>query len=118
MPSFRPEQFGGLFSEVIVFEGTLSGALTAAAAAETSATVAVAGVVQGDVVLCFAIDEDTESGSLTAHVNASDLVEFTLVNATGSTITIGAVTARGVVVRLCAAGLCRTRVHDHLVRPG
>lgn len=97
---FRPEQFQGLV-DVIPFEGTLSGALTAAAGAEAAATVSVPGVVQGDMVLAFAIDEDTESGSLTAQVNAADLVEFVFANATGSTITIGAgTTARGIVARL------------------
>ncbi len=100
MAGFRPEKFQGLFSEVIPFQGTLSGALTVTAGSEAAATISVPGVVQGDIVLCFAIDEDTESGSLTCQVNASDLVEFIMTNATASTITIAAVQARGVIVRL------------------
>ena len=95
---FRPEQFQALF-DVIPFSGVLGGALTAAAGAETSATIAVAGEIQGDIVIAGMI-EDSESGSLTYNVNAADLVEFTLANATGSTITIAAPQVRGVVLRL------------------
>jgi hypothetical protein len=90
-------QFQDVFSEVIPFAGTVT--LTAAAGAETSATVTVPGAEQGDAVL-FGIVEDAESGSLTATVNAADTVEFILANATGSTITIASGTVvYGVVLK-------------------
>jgi len=92
-----PRQFRSIFKSAIPFTGTVT--LTAAAAAETSDTVAVAGAEQGDVVL-FGIVEDTESAVVTADVNVDGLVEFTLVNATGSTITIAAGTVvKGVVLK-------------------
>jgi len=89
--------FRSIFPRAIPFTGTV--ALTAAAAAETSDTVSVPGAAQGDCVL-FGLVEDTEDAVVTAHVNAADLVEFTLVNATGSTITIAAGTVvNGVVLK-------------------
>ena len=72
--------------------------LTAVAAAETSDTVAVVGAEQGDAVV-FGLVEDTEDGVLTANVNVNGLVEFTLVNATASTITIAGATVKGVVLK-------------------
>ena len=95
---FRPEQFQSLF-DVLPFAGVLGGALTAAAGAETSATITVTGAIPGDIVIAGMI-EDSESGSLTYNVNNADLVEFTLANATGGTITIAAPQVRGVVLRL------------------
>ena len=93
----RPEQFHSVF-DVLPFTGTVT--LTAVAGAETSDTISVPGVAPGDIVL-GAIVEDTESGVLGWDVNAADLVEVTLVNATASTITIPAATvAQGVVLRM------------------
>jgi len=94
--SNQPRQFRSIFKSGIPFSGTVT--LTAAAAAETSDTVTVAGAVQGDCVL-FGLLEDTEDGVLTANVNVDGLVEFTLVNATGSTITIAGATVKGVVLK-------------------
>ena len=93
----NPRQFRDLFQSVIPFSGTVT--LTAAAGAETSATVSVPGAAVGDAVIASLV-EDTESGSLTAQVNAADLVEFILANATGSTITVGAGSVvKGVVLK-------------------
>ncbi len=94
--SNQPRQFRDIFKSTIPFTGVVT--LTAAAGAETSATVAVAGAVQGDAVV-FALVEDTEDGVLTANVNVNGLVEFTLVNATASTITIAGATVKGVVLQ-------------------
>jgi len=95
--SNQPRQFRDIFKSAIPFTGTVT--LTAAGGAETSDTVAVAGAVQGDCVL-FGLVEDTEDGVLTANVNVDGLVEFTLVNATASTITIAAGTVvKGVVLK-------------------
>lgn len=95
--SNQPRQFRDIFKSVIPFSGTVT--LTAAAGAETSATVSVPGAAVGDAVIASLV-EDTESGSLTAQVNAADLVEFILANATASTITIpsGSV-VKGVVLK-------------------
>lgn len=89
-------QFQGLFEEVIPFVGTVT--LTATAGAETSDTVTVTGARPGDIVL-VGLEEDTEDGVMTANVNANDTVEITLVNATGSTITIASAQIRGVVLK-------------------
>ena len=94
--SNQPRQFRSIFSSGIPFSGSVT--LTAVAGAETSDTVSVPGAVTGDCVL-FGLAEDTEDGVLTANVNAADLVEFTLVNATASTITIAAATVKGVVLK-------------------
>lgn len=88
-------QFQALF-DVIPFVGAVT--LTAVAGAETSASVTVAGAVPGDIVL-FGLVEDTESGVLTANVNTAGAVEFTLVNATASTITIASAVVKGVVLK-------------------
>ena len=91
-----PRLFQDLF-DCIPFKGTVT--LTAAAAAETSSSVTVTGARQGDIVI-FGLTEDTEDGVLTANVNTNDAVEFTLVNATGATITIASGTAvQGVVLQ-------------------
>jgi len=88
--------FRSLFKYAIPFSGTVT--LTATAGAETSASVTVAGAAVGDAVL-FGLVEDTEDGVLTANVNTAGAVEFTLVNATASTITIAAGTVvKGVVL--------------------
>lgn len=91
------KQFQDIFDSVIPFSGTVT--LTAAAGAETSATVSVPGAAVGDAVI-FSLVEDTESGTLTAQVNAADLVEFILANATASTITIASGSVvKGVVLK-------------------
>lgn len=95
---FRPEQFQALF-DVIPFSGVLSGAMSPTAGSETAATISVPGARQGDLVI-GAVVEDTESGSLTAQVNANDLVEFVFANATSGTITLGTPQVRGVVLRM------------------
>jgi hypothetical protein len=90
-----PRSFRGVFKYAIPFSGTVT--LTAAAGAETSASVTVAGAANGDAVI-FGLLEDTEDGVLTANVNTAGAVEFTLVNATASTITIASATVKGVVL--------------------
>ena len=94
--SNQPRQFRDIFKSVIPFSGSVT--LTAVAAAETSDTVSVPGAVVGDAVI-FGLAEDTEDGVLTGNVNVADVVEFTLVNATASTITIAAATIKGVVLK-------------------
>ena len=81
----RPRQFRGIWKSAIPFTGTVT--LTAAAGAETAASVTVTGAEVGDLVL-FSLTEDTESGTLTAQVNTAGAVEFVFANATASTITI------------------------------
>lgn len=89
-------QFQDIFTEVIPFSGTVT--LTAAAGAETAASVTVPGAEVGDAVI-FGLVEDTESGSLTGQVNTAGAVEFVLANATASTITIASATVKGVVLK-------------------
>lgn len=90
-----PRQFQELF-DVIPFTGTVT--LTAAAGVETADTVAVEGAESGDIVL-IGLEEDTESGVLSANVNTADVVEIVFANATASTITIASATVNGVVLK-------------------
>ena len=94
--SNQARNFRGIFASAIPFSGDVT--LTAVAAAETSDTISVPGAEVGDAVI-FGLNEDTEDGVLTGNVNAADLVEFTLVNATASTITIAAAEIKGVVLK-------------------
>lgn len=89
-------QFTGLFENVIPFVGSVT--LTAAAGAETQASVTVAGAEQGDIVL-WGLNEDIEGATVSANVNVDGAVEFTLANATASTITIASAEVRGVVLK-------------------
>jgi hypothetical protein len=88
-------QFQSL-GHVIPFVGSVT--LTAAAGAETQASVTVPGATPGDIVL-WGLDEDTEAGAVSANVNTAGAVEFVLVNATGSTITIASAPIYGIVIK-------------------
>lgn len=92
----QARQFQDLFNEVVPFTGTVT--LTAVAGAETSDTVAVTGASPGDIVL-WGLNEDMEGAVIAANVNAANVVEFTLVNATASTITIAAAAVNGIVLK-------------------
>lgn len=89
-------QFQDLFASAIPFVATVT--LTATAGAETQAAVTVPGAAPGDIVL-WGLVEDMEAGVIAANVNAANTVEFTLTNATGSTITIAGATVKGVVLK-------------------
>ena len=90
------KQFQDLFDEVIPFTATVT--LTATAGSETQAAVTVAGAAVGDAVV-WGLEEDMEAGVIAANVNAANTVEFTLVNATASTITIASATVNGAVLK-------------------
>jgi hypothetical protein len=90
-----PRQFQAL-GHIIPFVGSVT--LTATAGSETQAAVTVAGAEPGDIVL-WGLDEDTEAGVVSANVNASNTVEFTLTNATASTITIASAPVYGIVIK-------------------
>ena len=90
-----PRLFQDLF-DVIAFTGAVT--LTAAAGAETQASVTVVGAVPGDIVI-WGLVEDIEGATVSANVNTADAVEFTLANATASTITIASAAVNGVVLR-------------------
>jgi hypothetical protein len=98
MPAGTPEsrQFRDLFPVVIPFRQAVT--LTAAAGAETSAAITVAGAALGDIVL-FGIVGDLADATVSANVNAANTVEITLANATASTVTLASVQAYGVVLK-------------------
>lgn len=93
----RREQFQALFDVILFKDSAIT--LTAAAAAETAVDIAVPGAALGDFVQVGLV-EDVEAGALTAQVTAAGVVTVSLVNATGSTITIAAATLKGMILKL------------------
>ena len=87
----------GLFDVILFRDSSIT--LTAVAGAETAVDIAVPGAALGDFVQVGLI-EDVEAGALTAQVTAANVVTVSLVNATGSTITIATADLKGMVQKL------------------
>ena len=92
------KSFRGLFSDTWFVQATLDAGSLVDGAGETD-TVAVPGVVLGDMVIgcSFAVDE--VGMSVTAYVDAANSVSIRIQNESGSTVNLASCKIRLVVVR-------------------
>ena len=93
------KQFQGMFKEMWKVSATLDAGSLVDAAGETE-TVAVPGVVVGDIVLGFSFGVDLVGVTATAYVSAANVVTIRLQNESGSTADLASTGIKLVVGRL------------------
>lgn len=93
------DQFRGLFSDTFSVVATLDASSLLDGAGETN-TIAVPGVVLGDIVLNVSMGIDVSGISVTPYVSAANVVSIRFQNESGGTLNLASTTVRCVVVRM------------------
>jgi hypothetical protein len=93
------DQFRGLFSDTWSVTCTLDAGSLVDGAGETE-TIAVPGVVLGDIVLGFSFGVDLAGVTATAYVSAANVVTIRVQNEAAATVDLASTTVRVVVGRL------------------
>ena len=93
------DQFRGLFSDTWSVTCTLDAGSLVDGAGETE-TIAVPGVVLGDIVLGFSFGVDKAAVVCHAYVSAANVVTLRLQNESGSTVDLASTTVKVVIGRL------------------
>lgn len=93
------DQFRGLFSDTWSVTCTLDAGSLVDGAGETE-TIAVPGVVLGDIVLGISFGVDLAGVTATAYVSAANVVTLRLQNESVSTVDLASTTVKVVVGRL------------------
>lgn len=91
-------QFRGAFSEMFFVSATLDAGSLADGAGESD-TVAVPGVVLGDIVIGCSINVDLAGITWTAYVSAADVVTIRVQNESGGPLDLASKTIKVVVGR-------------------
>ncbi|CAB4157192.1 hypothetical protein UFOVP682_11 [uncultured Caudovirales phage] len=95
------DQFRGLYTNTFLVRATLDADTLADGAGDTD-TVAVPGVVLGDMVLSASLAVDVAGLIVTAYVSAANVVSIRFQNETGAEVNLASATLRLVVVRSLA----------------
>ena len=93
------DQFRGMFSDTWVVAATLDTA-SLLTNTTTTDTVAVPGVVLGDIVLCMSTGVSLAGLQRTAYVSAANTVTIVTQNPTGSTVDLASTIIDVIVVRM------------------
>ena len=93
------DQFRGVFSDTWSVVCTLDAGSLVDAAGETE-TIAVPGVVLGDIVIGFSFGVDLVGITVTAYVSAANVVTIRIQNEAAATVDLASTTIRLVVGRL------------------
>jgi hypothetical protein len=93
------DQFRGVFSDTFAVTCTLNTASVADQEAATD-TVAVPGVVLGDMVLSMSAGVDEAGLVRRAYVSAANVVTIATTNTTGAAVDLASTTVRLVIVRM------------------
>ena len=93
------DQFRGLFSDTWSVTATLNASSLADAVGETN-TIAVPGVVLGDLVISLSMGVDLAGLTVTPYVSVANVVSIRFQNESGGTLDLASTTVRCVVVRL------------------
>jgi hypothetical protein len=93
------DQFRGVFSDTFAVTCTLNTASVAAQEAATD-TVAVPGVVLGDMVLSMSAGVDEAGLVRRAYVSAANVVTISTSNPTAAAVDLASTTVRLVIVRM------------------
>jgi hypothetical protein len=93
------DQFRGLFSDTWSVTATLDASSLVDGAGETN-TIAVPGVVLGDIVLGVSMGVDVSGISITSYVSAANTVSIRFQNESGGTLNLASTIIDCVVVRL------------------
>jgi hypothetical protein len=93
------DQFRGLFSDTWSVTATLDASSLADGVGETN-TIAVPGVVLGDIVLGVSLGVDVSGISITSYVSAANTVSIRFQNESGGTLNLASTIIDCVVVRL------------------
>ena len=93
------DQFRGLFSDSWSVTCTLDAGSLVDGAGETD-TIAVPGVVLGDIVLCASFGVSMAGVTVTGYVSAADTVSLRLQNESTATVDLASTTVKLVVVRM------------------
>lgn len=93
------DQFRGLFSDTWSVTATLDASSLIDAAGETN-TIAVPGVLLGDIVLNVSLGVDAAGITITPYVSAANVVSIRFQNESGGTLNLASTTVKCVVVRL------------------
>jgi len=95
------DQFRGLYTDTFLVRATLDADTLADGAGDID-TVAVPGVVLGDMVLSASLAVDVAGLIVTAYVSAANVVSIRFQNETGAEVNLASATLRLVVVRSLA----------------
>lgn len=93
------DQFRGLFSDTWSVSATLNASSLIDGAGETN-TIAVPGVLLGDIVLGVSMGVDVAGITITPYVSAANVVSLRFQNESGGTLDLASTTVKCVVVRL------------------
>jgi hypothetical protein len=93
------DQFRGLFSDTWSVIATLNASSLVDGAGETN-TIAVPGVLLGDIVLGVSMGVDLAGITVTPYVSAANVVSIRFQNESGGTLDLASTTVECVVVRL------------------
>jgi hypothetical protein len=93
------DQFRGLFSDTWSVVCTLDAGSLADGVGETD-TIAVPGVVLGDIVLCASFGVSVAGVTVTGYVSAADTVSLRLQNESTASVDLASTTVKLVVVRM------------------
>lgn len=93
------DQFRGVFNDTFAVTCTLDSASVANLAAATD-TVAVPGVILGDMVLSMSAGVDEAGLVRRAYVSAANVVTIATTNTTGAAVNLASTTVRLVIARM------------------
>lgn len=93
------DQFRGLFSDTWSVTATLNASSLIDAGGETN-TIAVPGVVLGDLVISLSMGVDLAGIIVSPYVSAAGVVSIRFQNESGSTVDLASTTVRCVIARL------------------
>lgn len=93
------DQFRGLFSDTWSVAATLNASSLVDGAGETN-TIAVPGVLLGDIVLGVSMGVDLAGITVTPYVSAANVVSIRFQNESGGTLDLASTIVECVVVRL------------------
>lgn len=93
------DQFRGLFSDTWSVTATLNASSLIDGAGEIN-TIAVPGVLLGDIVLNVSMGVDVSGITITPYVSAANVVSIRFQNESGGTLDLASTTIKCVVVRL------------------